>query len=473
MLSPGFGAFGMAGSTTTTVIGNAIIDDISNDTASQALALAQSNADDKAAKTVVDALRLATGVSASQLAGTEASLAAKLASKADETAVNTLRVATGVSASQLAGTEASLAVKLASKADETALNTLRVATGVSASQLAGTEASLAVKLALKADQTALNTLETTVNGKAAQTALDTVQDVADDALALAQQNQSTFNALSAPPIAWLESPEYDLGTHPDNRYVVMWEHGQNSEPLMAQLFVRVKDTDSGVVTYVYPYTDYKVQMRYSLDDLRGRAMNRLLLSFEGNDLDTDPSYRIVNTLIQNDRVFNNVVPIALETYTNAINTNGVITPIIPTLPSSVEFGWNPTEIINLISIRGEHLRRNNARLTVTGYYVDDVVFSETDPSWITTSALESHSLRIDTTKRIEVCFDNPDVTNIINTLRAESNFFGAGHFMFIRALFNSSVAPTITSNPASAVGGVMYSMFQDLDSLRDPLFDRL
>jgi hypothetical protein len=79
-----------------------------------------------------------------------------------------------------------------------------------------------------------------------------------------------------------------------------------------------------------------------------------------------------------------------------------------------------------------------------------------------------HTRRLDTTKRIEVCFDNPDVTNIVNTERSESNFFGP-RFMFIRALFNSSVAPTITSGQASAIGGIMYTMFQGGTELTDPL----
>jgi hypothetical protein len=240
-----------------------------------------------------------------------------------------------------------------------------VGTGVSASQLVGTEASLATKLASKADQTALNT----------------VQDVAGDALALAQQNQSMFDALSISPITWLESPAYNLDTHPDGRYVVAWEHGQFSEPLMAQLFVRAtKDR----VTYIYPYTDYKVQMRYSRDDLRGRTMNRLLLSFQGNDLVADPSYRIVNILVQ-DR-FNSSIVIVSETLTNASKTDGVITPITPTLLSTVEYTWNNTSVINRIHITGEHLRRNNAQLTVSAYWFAEVIFSEIDPSWITTSA---------------------------------------------------------------------------------------
>jgi uncharacterized protein YoxC len=50
MLSTGFGTFGIAGSTTTTIIGTPVIDDISSAVAAQALALAQSNASNKAEK---------------------------------------------------------------------------------------------------------------------------------------------------------------------------------------------------------------------------------------------------------------------------------------------------------------------------------------------------------------------------------------------------------------------------------------
>jgi hypothetical protein len=75
MFSTGFGAFGTPGSLTTTIIGNAVIDDITTDLGAEALALAQSNFANKAEKSA-------------------------LALKADESALNTLTTTVNGKAAQ-------------------------------------------------------------------------------------------------------------------------------------------------------------------------------------------------------------------------------------------------------------------------------------------------------------------------------------------------------------------------------------
>jgi hypothetical protein len=92
---------------------------------------------------------------------------------------------------------------------------------------------------------------------------------------LQAQLATELAALPAPPpIAWLESPEFPLDNFPSDRTMMVWHHDRDSEPLMAQLFLRVQ---KGALSYIYPYQDQKVQMRYSRDDLRGPVLKTIRL----------------------------------------------------------------------------------------------------------------------------------------------------------------------------------------------------
>jgi hypothetical protein len=111
--------------------------------------------------------------------------------------------------------------------------------------------------------------------------LDTAIGPTNAAVALANTNiganMSDIAALNTaiPPIAWLESSEFPLDNYPDDRMMMVWEHNQDSEPLMAQLFLRVQQ---GAFSYIYSYQDHTVQMRYSSKNSLTTAMRTGLTS---------------------------------------------------------------------------------------------------------------------------------------------------------------------------------------------------
>jgi hypothetical protein len=61
---------------------------------------------------------------------------------------------------------------------------------------------------------------------------------------------------------WMQSPDYDLGSHPNDSTVVRWAHMQ-SDPIQVHMYVRVRDaSENERGEHVYPYADIRVQPRY-------------------------------------------------------------------------------------------------------------------------------------------------------------------------------------------------------------------
>jgi hypothetical protein len=410
MLSPGFGAFGTAGSTATTIIGNAIIDDISSDIAAEALSLAQSNAENKAEKTAVDALRVGTGVSASQLVGTEASLATKLASKAEQTALNTLT---------------------------TTVNG-------------------------KAEQTALNTLTTTVNGKAEQLALNN----ANTSISNNSDSISALQTASFGTTYWITSPDYDLGPHPDNNLAVRWVHLQTSDPIAVLMYVRVLDATLPAAQYVYPYTNPRVQPRHVVTGGGSRARYVRI-----NCPDPDFSLRRVN--ITTRRLLDGNYWVQLFSQGTVSGSAGVLNPENVLVEEGDAVGGGPLLVLDGVPLRFIELVLPQddviERIQITGrlgYTVNSTITNFNDGLYVTfldasrdvtyTSASGlmfgggfgwsrglSATLEFATGNGVEVCFDNSDVTRILSMDRDLPPFFAANRRFFMRALFDPSAVSQI------------------------------
>jgi hypothetical protein len=127
--------------------------------------------------------------------------------------------------------------------------------------------------------------------------------------------------------------------------------------------------------------------------------------------------------------------------------------------------------VNQFILRGSGL--NRPEVTITGRLYDDtVVFSDVNPSWITAGNNADYTRpALDTsTKRIEVCFDDANVSIVLNTFRNDSSLFGASRSLFIRALFNSSVNPSATTSQlAATVAGRVEGLNLGEVSILDPL----
>jgi hypothetical protein len=83
--------------------------------------------------------------------------------------------------------------------------------------------------------------------KADQTALDSLSTIGDGGIV-----NHTY---------WVTSPEYNLSTHPDTPLAVRWVHKQGTEPVSVQMFVRAFDPNNPANSLVYPYSNWRVQMR--------------------------------------------------------------------------------------------------------------------------------------------------------------------------------------------------------------------
>jgi hypothetical protein len=63
--------------------------------------------------------------------------------------------------------------------------------------------------------------------------------------------------------SWYQSPDYELGTHPNDNTGMRWAHLQ-PDPIAIYMFVRVRDTSNlQRGQHIYPYSDIRVQPRYS------------------------------------------------------------------------------------------------------------------------------------------------------------------------------------------------------------------
>jgi hypothetical protein len=274
MFSTGFGAFGTPGSLTTTIIGNAVIDDISTDTAAEALALAQSNFANKAEKT-------ALALKADQSALT--TLESTVNGKAEQALVGQIENAIGFAtmpATMKNGTVDSMyrtVSNMSLNINTYIVQPVRVATGITQAQENGTEDSLATKLATKADQQATTAaLATKADQQATANALAAKADQSalDDANTGINTNSDSISALQTASFGtsyWLTSPDYDLSGHPDSNLAMRWLHGQTSDPIAVLMYVRVFDVTLPAAQYIYPYTDSRVQPRHVVSGGGSRA----------------------------------------------------------------------------------------------------------------------------------------------------------------------------------------------------------
>lgn len=316
----------------------------------------------------------------------------------------------------------------------------------------------------KASQAALNTLTTTVNGKVTQTDFTAHKDKIGDLTLLREptlimQLISDFNEIGNVINSngyWVKSPEYNLSTHPDSNLAVRWRHMEDADPIAVHMFVRVIDPVVPTNQFVYPYTNFKVQPRFTETDTRPLA-RYLRLSAPGNDT-LGFAVRYIRVTI---RVFTG--PPENSYFTEFAQpvisaSAGIIMPQWLLVNDSavafqnsntfsglrfVELDLGKATRVQKIEVFGGIGWDYNSNAYVTFYDASkNIIFPEIGPKFITRAYGE---LNYSVTNDIEVSFDNNDVTKIININRAEASLFGTNRLLFFRALFS-------TSNPRQTKG---------------------
>jgi hypothetical protein len=274
---------------------------------------------------------------------------------------------------------------------------------------------------------------------------------------------------------WMQSPDYDLGSHPNDSTIVRWAHMQ-SDPIQVHMYVRVRDaSEDERGEHVYPYADIRVQPRYvATNDMPFARYLRLnfaehpvAITFVHvkirtfNPASPNPNAFWIN--MDNRRVqHDNLMDLDNLTYPYHPDNVGQYTKEIGGGPKMIEFDLGEYVRVEhvrfygdeaLASIAGNNVNKSMkvqllaADRPITDNVFDNYTFLEGHPSIVWNSGMgwmdtirNWRGKTFSSSNDIEVIFDNASMTKLMKVDRADTNLLRPGdttRFLFIRAQFTS------------------------------------
>jgi hypothetical protein len=286
-----------------------------------------------------------------------------------------------------------------------------------------------------------------------------LQRLVDAEAAIASSSQGM-----GPSSTWLQSPDYQLVTHPDNSTAMCWAHLQ-PDPIAIHMFVRVRDTsDLQRGEHIYPYSDIRVQPRYAPVGVGpftryvrfvqpGGTSTAVtffhveIRRFDPEATSTTPAYAPLNaTRVDN---IQNVNALLTQDDTNE-NSGAFASHISFNLPREIEFDIGPFASVERVEVYGSNAVANpneNVKIMLLTAEATDTDGISIPPSvhWESMSNFMDASNGLFGDKRfehndIEVIFDNASMTKLMKVDRTDSNLKQPGNTS--RTLFFTALFPT-------------------------------
>lgn len=252
---------------------------------------------------------------------------------------------------------------------------------------------------------------------------------------------------------WVRSPDYELGTHPNNNTAVRWTHLQPSEPLTVLMFVRVFDPDIPQNQFVYRYTSNRVQPRFVPVD---SSQFTRYVRFNTEDADVGVRYIRITTQSGATTV---ELEATISDSSGVVNAANVLTDNALLCENNndtsaqlrfIELDLQKPVIVQRIEVFGRdpiEFDFNTIHFNEGGFIT--LLNEDRDVTLTSLSIMGSGSNRGTFGELIlpvvgddiEVAFDNGDVTRILNMncdVRPLLN--RANHRLFLRTLFDSTLA---------------------------------
>jgi hypothetical protein len=290
---------------------------------------------------------------------------------------------------------------------------------------------------------------------------------------------------------WMQSPDYDLGSHPNDDTVVRWAHMQ-SDPIQVHMHVRVRDaSENERGEHVYPYSDIRVQPRYvATNDMP--LVRYLKLNFQEHPVAITFVHVKIRTLnpaspnpnpfwinMDNRRVqHDNLMDLDNLTYPYYPDNVGQYTKEIGAGPKMIEFDLGQYVRVEHVRIYGDDelasIDGNNVNFgmnvqlltadrPMTENVFDKYIFFEGHPSIAWNSGFsyldnirDWRGKTFSSSNDIEVIFDNASMTKLMKVDRTDTNLLRPGdttRFFFLRAQFTSDSIRTSGANDQKTPDG--------------------
>jgi hypothetical protein len=289
-----------------------------------------------------------------------------------------------------------------------------------------TTAVLDGKLELKADQSEVDTLSNTVN--------------ASDPVASFTALATTGDGGSINNIYCVTSPEYDLSSHPDNNTAVRWLHGQGSEPVSVQMFVRVFDVAINNILFVYPYASERVQLRTPVINEAAEFTLITPVRFVRLQASTN-DFRVHRIQVYTSAGPVNGATISAEGTTQMLGAKNVLSASGSAISTADATGVRAIEIdlgakvlVARVAVHAHVAKTPLPQLSLLSGAPENRLLQLATQNFMDTTTvgdffhygeLNLLSDAVGGIRAIEVTFDNPNVTRILNTNRDIRPFFNA------------------------------------------------